>query len=231
MNKNLGYYSIAWAICLVVFNIVTFVIPHSIGDFDWYAQPTFWIGYGFAMVSFIGQLLLGIKMFSSNKAEKIFLRLSLQTILYSALFVCLVVASIFMCVPVLPKWIAAIVCVVVTGYYALAYLKGSAAINYVEKVDENVKKKTALMKELISESNSLMAYAKNEDAELATKKVYEELKYSDPMSNDKLYYIEKEMSEAYIVFADKVKYNIQEGVLELADKLCLMIKDRNNMCK
>ncbi|MBO7325961.1 MAG: hypothetical protein J6U74_00420 [Clostridia bacterium] len=231
MKKGLTYYSIAWAICLVVFNVLTFVMPHAVGNFDWYQHPTFWIGYGFVMLSFIAQLLVGIKMFASEKAERIFLRLSLQSTSYIALFASLVVGAVFMTIPVLPEWIAAIVCVVVTGYYVLAYLKGSAAIDFVEKVGENVKNKTALMRELISESESLMAYAKTDVAKDSTKKVYEALRYSDPMSNDKLYYVEKEISEAYIIFADKVKNIVDEGLDEQADRLCILINDRNNKCK
>lgn len=231
MNKNLTYYSIAWAICLVIFNVLTFVVPHAVGNFDWYAHASFWIGYGFVMLSFIAQLLIGVKMFASNKKDKIFLRLSLQTVSYSAMMTSLIVGVVFMCVPVLPEWIAAIVCVLVTAYYALAYLKGIAAVDYVEKVGEKVNKKTAMMKELISESESLMSYAKTDAAKDATKKVYETLRYSDPMSNDKLYYIEKEISEAYIIFADKVKNNVDEGLAEQADKLCVLINDRNKKCK
>lgn len=231
MKKGLTYYSIAWAICLVVFNILTFVMPHAIGNFDWYQHPSFWIGYGFVMLSFIVQLLIGIKMFASEKAEKIFLRLSLQKISYSALLTSLVVGAVFMTVPVLPEWIAAIVCVVVTGYYSIAYLKGAAAIDYVEKIGENVKKKTALMRGLITESESLMAYAKTDAATSSTKKVYEALRYSDPMSDDKLYYIEKEISDAYSRFADSVKTANDEGLEAQADKLCILINDRNNKCK
>lgn len=231
MNKNLTYYSIAWAICLVIFNVLTFVVPHAVGNFDWYAHASFWIGYGFVMLSFIAQLLIGVKMFASNKKDKIFLRLSLQTVSYSAMMTSLIVGVVFMCVPVLPEWIAAIVCVLVTAYYALAYLKGIAAVDYVEKVGEKVKKKTAMMKELISESESLMSYAKTDAAKDATKKVYETLRYSDPVLDDKLYYIEKEISEAYIIFADKVKNNVDEGLAEQADKLSVLIKDRNKKCK
>lgn len=231
MKKGLTYYGIAWAICLAVFNVLTFVMPHAVGNFDWYQHPTFWIGYGFVMLSLIAQLLVGIKMFSSEKAEKVFLRLSLQKTSYIALFTSLVVGAVFMAVPVLPEWIAAIVCVVVTGYYVVAYLKGSAAIDYVEKAGENVKAKTALMIELISESESLMAYAKTDVAKDSTKKVYEALRYSDPMSNDKLYYVEKEISEAYILFADKVKNVVDEGLEAQADKLCVLVDDRNNKCK
>lgn len=231
MNKNLTYYSIAWAICLVVFNVLTFVVPHSIGNIDWYTHASFWIGYGFVMLSFIAQLLIGVKMFASNKKDKIFLRLSLQTISYSAMVMSLAVGAVFMCVPVVPEWIAAIICVLVTAYYALAYLKGIAAVDYVEKVGENVKNKTALMRDLTSESESLMTYAKTDVAKDATKKVYEALCYSDPMSDDKLYYIEKEISEAYIIFADKVKNNVDEGLAEQADKLCVLINDRNKKCK
>lgn len=231
MNKNLTYYSIAWAICLVVFNVLTFVVPHAVGNFDWYAHASFWIGYGFVMLSFIAQLLIGVKMFAGNQKDKIFLRLSLLTISYCTLAASLIVGAVFMCVPVLPEWIAAIVCVLFTAYYALAYLKCSAAIANVEKVGENVKKKTALMRDLTSESESLMTYAKTDVAKDATKKVYEALCYSDPMSDDKLYYIEKEISEAYIIFADKVKNEIDDGIVEQADKLCTLINDRNKKCK
>ena len=76
-----------------------------------------------------------------------------------------------------------------------------------------------------------MTYAKTDVAKDATKKVYEGLRYSDPMSDDKLYYIEKEISEAYIIFADKVKNEVDDGIVEQADKLCTLINDRNKKCK
>ncbi len=105
------------------------------------------------------------------------------------------------------------------------------SINTNEKEAVDIKSKTAFIKELISESENLMLYAKTDEAKEATKKVYEEFKYSDPMSNDKLYYIEKDISDAYIIFADNIKNNINDGILAQAEALCLMIKERNNKCK
>lgn len=54
MNKGFKSYLICWAIVLVIFNAVAFVSASVISP-DGFTS-SFWIGYAFISISFIGQL-------------------------------------------------------------------------------------------------------------------------------------------------------------------------------
>jgi len=226
MKKSVVFYSIAWVIVAAVINVVTFVVPNVVRTI-----PSFWIGYGFVMASLAVQLIIGIFIFSADKKQVLFLRMPLHTISYSLLCTSLVVDAVIMAVPVIPKWVAAIVCTIIAGFYAIAYLKGIAAGVYANEVGQKVEKKTALMYDLRAEAEGLIVYAKTEEEKQCTKRVSDTLKYSDPMSDEKLYYIEKEISDALIIFADMIKNHASAGITEQADKIIVLIQDRNVKCK
>ena len=79
------------------------------------------------------------------------------------------------------------------------------------------------------EADNLMARAQNGEAKAMCKKVYEALRYSDPMSCNALSGTETEISEKFSAFAAAVKNG--ENASELADELLALIGDRNRMCK
>ena len=54
MKKSLKFYAIVWALCLAVFNVITFVTPNEIGGVSKFCG-SFWGGYIFITVAFIGQ--------------------------------------------------------------------------------------------------------------------------------------------------------------------------------
>ena len=74
-----------------------------------------------------------------------------------------------------------------------------------------------------------MARAQTDEAKAMCKKVYEALRYSDPMSSAALSGTEAEISKEFTAFAAAVKNG--ENASELADELIALIGDRNRMCK
>ena len=64
MKKTFNYYSICWLISLVVFNVIAFVTPNDIAGVSKFTG-TFWSGYIFITLAFIGQL--GDLVFSAIK--------------------------------------------------------------------------------------------------------------------------------------------------------------------
>ena len=54
MKKSFKIYSLIWAICVAVFNVITFVTPNEIGGVSKFSG-SFWVGYIFITVdNFIG---------------------------------------------------------------------------------------------------------------------------------------------------------------------------------
>jgi hypothetical protein len=227
MNKNFKYYIAAWAVLAVIFNVIAFATPAVAGasKFD----GAFWSGYVLIMLALIGQLVCAYFALKAKSKEQIFLRLPLVTVSYSALILSFVVGAACMLIPNLPNWVGIILCALILGFTAVSVIKANAAVELVRETDTRVKEKTAFIRMMTVEADNLMARAQNGEAKAMCKKVYEALRYSDPMSCNALSGTEAEISEKFSAFAAAVKNG--ENASELADELLALIGDRNRMCK
>lgn len=227
MNKNFKYYIAAWAVLAVIFNVIAFAAPAVAGasKFD----GAFWSGYVLIMLALIGQLVCAYFAFKAKSKEQIFLRLSLVTVSYSALILSFVVGAACMLIPNLPNWVGIILCALILGFTAVSVIKANAAAELVRETDTRVKEETAFIRMMTVDADNLMARAQTDEAKAMCKKVYEALRYSDPMSCNALSETEAEISEKFSAFAAAVKNG--ENASELADELIALIGDRNRMCK
>lgn len=230
MKKSFGIYSIIWAICLGMFNLLTFVTPHEIAGYSKFTG-TFWVGYIFITVTFVGQLICAFFAFKPESHSKVFYRISLVTVSYSALIAILVVGSIFMILPMLPSWIAIIICALVLAINIISVIKASAAVGIVEGVDKKIKANTFFVKELTIEASTLVNLTQNTEIKPIIEKVFEEIRYSDPMSAEPLADIEAQIKSEFKSFESAVKGEDAELVTASADALIVLIKKRNEKCK
>jgi hypothetical protein len=143
----------------------------------------------------------------------------------------LVFASIFMAIPFLPAWIAIVVCALILALNAISIVKASKAAELVEEVDQKVKVKTFFIKSLTVDADTLMARATTEEIKAECKKVYEAVRYSDPMSNDALATVESEITVKFAKLTEAVASADAEQVKELANEVVILIGDRNKKCK
>ena len=227
MNRNFKYYIAAWAVLAAIFNVIAFATPAVAGasKFD----GAFWSGYVLIMLALIGQLVCAYFAFKAKNKEQIFLRLSLVTVSYSALILSFVVGAACMLIPNLPNWVGIILCALILGFTAVSVIKANAAVELVRETDTRVKEKTAFIRMMTVDADNLMARAQTDEAKAMCKKVYEALRYSDPMSSEALSGTEAEISKEFTAFAAAVKNG--ENASELADELLALIGDRNRMCK
>ena len=229
MKKNFKSYALIWAIFLLLFNVIVFLVRPIIPNYEIHYDARFWIAWLFVTAAFVGNLLCAIKEFQAENLEKLFYKLPLITVSYTGLTVMLLLGGALMLIPNCPAWISAVVCVAAAGFTAVAVVKADWAADTVEATEKNVKEKTVFIRLKTVEAENLMVRAKTDEAKGACKKVYEALRYSDPMSSDALADIEAEISEKLSAYAAAV--NSGENVSELADELLSLIGDRNRMCK
>ena len=230
MKKNFGIYSIIWAIYLAVFNVIVFVTPNEIGGISKFSG-SFWVGYIFITIAFIGQLICAFFAFKPRNFKKLFYKIPLISVSYSGLVLMLIAGSVFMAVPTLPEWIGIIVCVLILAFNAIAIIKATAAAELVSGIDEKVKTQTFFIKNLAADAQSLMTSAKSDELRAEAKKVYEAIRYSDPMSNVALSELNTQIERQYNTFADAVKADDAELAKETSDALVELIETRNQKCK
>lgn len=229
MKKQMKLYVGAWCALLVLFNIIAFVFPGIEGKEKY--TISFWIGYVLITLMFIGQLLCAAKAFSADSANKLFYSLSLIKTSYIGLIVSFVVGSICMIIPQIPYWVSVIVCAVVLATNILSIVGATAAIDEIERVDEKIKTQTFFIKSLTVDADTLVASAKSEEVKAECRKVYEAIRYSDPMSNDALSSIENQITEKFAEFSKSVKVNDSVKVAEISADVIVLIGERNKKCR
>ena len=231
MKKNFKFYALIWAIVLAVFNLAVFLVRPVIPGYVINYDARFWIAWAFIIAAFIGNLICAYFAFKSENLKKMFYNLPLITISWSALIAMLVVGCVLMLIPNCPAWIAAIVCIVIFAFNAIAVIKAVWAADAVGKVDEKVKTQTAFVKNLTVDAESILARAKSDAVKAECKKVYEAVRYSDPMSNDALSVIEAKITLKMDELANAVGADDAMKVKEIADELVILAGDRNKKCK
>ena len=208
MKKNFKSYAIIWAVLFAVFNIVVFlarpVIPGYVVSYD----VRFWIAWVFIIASFAANLLCANKAFKAENLEKLFYKVPLITVSYAGLIAMLVLGGALMLIPNCPVWIAAVVC-----------------------VHEKVKTQTQFIKLLTVDTESLLDRAKSDAVKTECKKVYEAVRYSDPMSNDALSVIEAKITVKMDELSSAVGADDAAKAKEIADELVILVGDRNKKCR
>ena len=101
----------------------------------------------------------------------------------------------------------------------------------VSEIDGKISTKTLFIKSLTVDAESLISRAKNENIKAECKKVYEAVRYSDPMSNDVLASIESDITIKFSRLSEAVISEDLETVVKLADEIIILLGDRNKKCK
>ena len=224
MNKTFKNYLAAWAVLAVIFNVLAFVIPAP-GRFS----GSFWVGWVFIMLALAGQLACAYKAFKAENKERLFLNLPLITVSFAGLIASFVPGALCMVIPGIPYWVGIVLCVLILGFTAIAVIKANAAAELVSETEQKVKAKTACIRMLTVDAESLLSRAQSAEAKAACKKVFEAVRYSDPMSSEALTGIEEEISHKFAEFSETIKSGTPNE--SVTNELLALIGDRNRKCK
>jgi len=230
MNKTFKYYSLAWAIMLVLFNVIAFVVPESFLGYEKF-NGAFWASYASVTIGFLGQLACTYVAFKATDLEKFFYNTPLIVISYIGLILTIIAGLFCMYFPGVPYWIAIILCTVILAFVAVSALKSKAAAELIVPVEEKVKRQTSFVRNMTMEANMLTGRAKSNEAKECCKKVYDAFRYSDPMSSEALDNIELEILNSFESFKESINENDSEITKSLAEDLLIQIKTRNELCK
>ena len=230
MKKKFGFYFAAWAILLAVFNLLCFITPNTLAGYEKFGGA-FWAGYVCITLAFVGQLICALFALREDDKQKLFYNIPIIRISYVGLILTLVFGGLCMAIPNLPNWLGIIICVLILAFTAIAVVKACAAAKIVEAADDKVKAQTAFIQNLTVEAEGLVARAKSEPVKAECKKVYEAVRYSDPMSDEALSVIEAKITVKVDELASAVGADDAEKAKEIADEIVILIGDRNKKCK
>ena len=229
MKKNIKSYALIWAIFLVAFNAVVFLVRPIIPGYEIRYDARFWIAWVFVMAAFVGNLACANTAFKAENLQKLFYKVPLISVSYRGLILMLVLGGALMLIPNCPAWIAAIVCVAIAAFTAVAVVKADWAGETVSETHEKVAQRTQFIKLLTAETEALLSKATTPEAKVAAKKVYEAVRYSDPMSSDALTAVEAKLSEKFTAFETAVTSGTD--LEPAAEGFLTTLEKRNRLCK
>ena len=230
MKKNFKLYIICWAILLALFNIICFVTPNEAAGLNKFGGA-FWVGYIFITAAFIGQLVCAYIAFKAENLKKLFYNLPLIRISYIGLCLTIVFGALCMAVPDLPNYIGIIVCLLILSFNIITIIKAKLAAETVGEIDENIKAKTLFTTDLTLQAQNILTDAKTDAQRQSVKKVFDAARYSDPISDSRLFDVETNIKTMMDRLSTSIKNNNEENVVSLSDSITELIKKRNAMCK
>ena len=229
MKKTFKSYFVIWAILLVLFNVVAFV---SVG---WEGQEkytaSFWVGYIFITLALVGQLFCAKVAFEAKNLTKLFYNLPLISVSWTGLLVSFVIGGLCMLISSLPYWVGVIVCSVVLAITAIAVIKANVVAEAVTEIDKKIKTQTFFIKSLTVDAEGLLARANSEEMKVECKKVYDTIRYSDPMSHEALSGVESQITLKFVELTEAVAGDEMEMIKKLAREVCVLVDDRNKKCR
>lgn len=216
-NSTKGY--VILGILFALISIIAFAVPTS-------KTATFWIAYVFTAAAFAAQI--GIWKTALGKEGTLkskFLGFPLVHIGIVYAVIQVIAFAVFMFVPTLPVWSAIVVCSVIAGISAVCMISADAGRDEIERVEAKVQKKVFYIRELQADIELLADNETNADVKTALTQLAGKIRFSDPMSNEKLADLE-----------DKISTKIEElkttsSQLEIITELNSLLDDRNKKCK
>lgn len=224
-------YLLIWVVLFAVFSVVSFVVPGFIAEGEAKFDGAFWAGYLLTTLAFVLHIGAAYFAFQADSKEKLFYNMSLVRASYTGLIFMLIFGALAMAVPFVPEWVGVVVCFAIVMFTIVAVAKASAAAEIVEAVDTKVKEQTSFIKMTTVDAQNMVASAKSDAVKAECQKVFEAIRYSDPMSNEALNLENGQITVKMGEMAAAVGADDANKAAALASELIALVQARNNKCK
>lgn len=216
-NKNLIYAILC--ILFILLNVVVFAIPTD-------KTGTFWVAYVFTVVAFALQVPVWEKSLKQKDTlKRKFLGISTVHVGIVSLILQVIALAVFIAVPTLPSWAAVVVCAIIFGLSTICLVSSGIGVREISRVEEKVLEKTFFIKELQTNVELIAEAETDNETKTMLKQLAEKIRYSDPVSSEKLADLENRISAK----AEGLK--TADNIIESISELNMLLDERNKKCK
>ena len=191
-------------------------------------DATFAIGMALAVLALVISTVF-VATLKADTKEKMFLTIPQIRIAFISLVLGVAASGVYLFAASTPIVIVGFVAIYAVSAIIIIFAK--TAKQEVERVEEKVKTQTFFIKALTVDADTLVSQAKTPEIKAELTKVYEAIRYSDPMSNDALAGVESQITLKFNALQDAVAENDATKVQTISNELLVLIKDRNSKCK
>ena len=219
MKKNNLMSYLALGIVFALFNVIAFVIPTD-------KTTTFWTAYAFSVIAFAVQIpLWKIALGKKDTLKSKFLGIPVIHVGITYLIIQLIAFAVFMIFPMLPVWLAVVVCAIILAISALCAIAGQAGANEISRLEEKIKVKRAFIQFLQTDIEMLAESETDTETKAELKKLAEKVRFSDPMSHERLGELESRIS------AKVEEMKTATDKKGLVAEITTLLTERNKKCK
>ena len=217
-------------IIFIVYNVVLFALcgfnDHGVA---------FWISWAFMMVAF-ATLALSVGFIGKRVMILRDWLFGYPLIKHSFIYIIfeLVLSTLFIVLDglMLVKWVIAFsLQFIALGVYLVFAVSCLIAKEAIDNVNTKVKDKKTFIRLLKVDADILVDACNDPDAKKKFSDFAEMVRYSDPMSSEALFELEKEISYCITLANEKIKQNSKDEALELCQKASLLLTERNKKTK
>ena len=226
MKKDTLRLLIVGAAALIAYNFAVFMIPC-------YKTSTFWISWGFSLLSFA---VAGYAIYSGfirkPDVKSRFYGFPIARVGVIYLVIQVAVGGVFMAIGhIVPWWLATVACTIGLAFALIGVLSAEAVVDQIQYQDNKIKESVSVMRGLQSKVGTLASRCEAAEAAEAVRNFAEELRYSDPVSSDALMAAEAELSAAVDALQVAVVEGQTDRILAACREACAMLAERNRLCK
>lgn len=215
-------------IIFVLFSCVTLIPPIE-------KNVVFWVSYLFGTGAILVQIfVIHTAFYKYENLTSKFYGFPIAKIGFSYMCLQLILSFVFMIVSSLigiAVWIPCMIYVVIAGVYAIAFITDDEVRTEIVNQDKNFETSTQCMQSLRSIVYPLANQIDDEECSMTLKKLAEEFRYSDPVSNDAIKEIENDLT----IMVNELQGVVTEGdkdvVKELSKRITITLTERNRLCK
>ena len=211
-------------VILVVYNVLYFVIPFDRS----HSNGAFWVSYGFTMFLI---LFMAVVVFLGIRDKEMKSRVFGVPIIYlgySTLIAQFVIDAVIMSIGnffEIKTWIPVVVETLLLGFFFISLIARTAYKDTIKKIDAQ-EYRESYIKELRVQLEVLVGLATDEEVKKELNKLFETVKYTDPVSNKEVVDIEDEISKKVEDLRSAIKDGKKAESLALIREIDSLVKER-----
>lgn len=221
--KNKVRAGIVLAVIFVVYTVLTFALPFA-------KTAVLWLSYLFGVIAIAAQFYVLHTAFAQGESAKSkFYGFPIAKLGALYLICQLTLGLIFMALAaIVPVWLPAVLYVVLLGAAAVGFVAADTMRDEVERQDSKLKTDTTLMRTLQVRAAALAERWESGQVKMRLQALAENLRYSDPVSNDATQEIEQKL----VLCLDELeRVTSDEETSTILQRVEALLSERNQLCR
>lgn len=199
-KKTVSSVVLIYIILAALLNLIIFAVfkPGNLETKD--LKLVFWFSYGFMMLAFVLQIVSLLTGRFENGVESVFFGIPLVSVSWFYFIVAAILSLAFMILVsfgvAVPFMLMLVLECIVLGVYAIAFIIGLSHKDAVVQIDKTIKRNVFAIRSLVTDVEVLAESVDDLQLKKKLNQLAEEIRYSDPMTNEYVQELDLQMKDA-----------------------------------